>query len=171
MRTGIALPLWLALCSDYAFQQAESHLSRNAGDMKLAMSSCALALSLWVVSPAASDEHHEASAAAAAVAWLALVDAGSYAESWNAAATRFRQAVTQQQWQSSAARAHTLFGALKSRELQSATFEHTLPGAPDGEYVVVRFATSFANKATAIETVTPMKDNDGTWRVAGYYIK
>jgi hypothetical protein len=26
-------------------------------------------------------------------------------------------------------------------------------------------------KATAIETVTPMKEDDGTWRVAGYYIK
>jgi len=143
--------------------------------MKLAISICAMILSLLAVSVSvsvsASDEHHEASAAAAALAWLALVDAGSYAESWNAAATRFRQAVTQQQWQSSAARARAPLGVLKSRELESATFEHTLPGAPDGEYVVVRFATSFANKAAAIETVTPMKDDDGTWRVAGYYIK
>ena len=139
--------------------------------MKRAVSICAIAMSLWVVSAAASDEQREASAAAAAVAWLALVDAGSYAESWNAAAARFRQAVTQQQWQSSAARARAPLGVLKSRKLQSATFEHTLPGAPDGEYVVVRFATSFANKAAAIETVTPMKDDDGTWRVAGYYIK
>jgi hypothetical protein len=26
-------------------------------------------------------------------------------------------------------------------------------------------------KKTAIETVTPMQDKDGAWRVSGYYIK
>jgi len=35
----------------------------------------------------------------------------------------------------------------------------------------MQFDTSFANKKAAIETVTPMLDTDGTWRVAGYYIK
>jgi len=46
----------------------------------------------------------------------------------------------------------------------------SLPGAPDGQYVVLRFETSFDNKAKAIETVTPMLD-DGTWRVSGYYVQ
>ena len=30
---------------------------------------------------------------------------------------------------------------------------------------------SFKNKASAIETVTPMLNDDGVWRVSGYYIK
>lgn len=47
----------------------------------------------------------------------------------------------------------------------------SLPGAPDGEYVVVQFETSFTNKKAAAETVTPMLENDGQWRVSGYYIK
>jgi hypothetical protein len=47
----------------------------------------------------------------------------------------------------------------------------TLPGVPDGEYVVVQFDTSFEKKKTAIETVTPMKEPDGRWRVSGYFIK
>jgi hypothetical protein len=47
----------------------------------------------------------------------------------------------------------------------------TLAGAPDGEYVVFQFNSSFAHKATALETVTAMKDTDGVWRVAGYSIK
>ena len=46
-----------------------------------------------------------------------------------------------------------------------------MPGAPDGEYVVIQFETSFENKKHAIETVTPMMDKDGTWRVSGYYIR
>ena len=47
----------------------------------------------------------------------------------------------------------------------------SLPGAPDGEYVVIQFDTSFTNKKVAVETVTPMKDEDGIWRVSGYYVK
>ncbi len=47
----------------------------------------------------------------------------------------------------------------------------SLPGAPDGEYVVIQYNTEFENKKVAIETITPMLDDDGKWRVSGYYIK
>jgi hypothetical protein len=30
---------------------------------------------------------------------------------------------------------------------------------------------SFEKRAAVIETVTPMRGDDGTWRVSGYYIK
>ena len=46
-----------------------------------------------------------------------------------------------------------------------------LPGAPDGEYVVIQYESSFEHKQSAIETVTPMLDTDGKWRVSGYFIK
>ena len=61
-------------------------------------------------------------------------------------------------------------GALVSRQLLAAAYKTSLPGAPDGEYVVLQFQTRFKNKQNAIETVTPMMD-DGSWRVSGYYIK
>jgi hypothetical protein len=47
----------------------------------------------------------------------------------------------------------------------------TMPGAPDGEYVVIQYQTTFEHKNSAVETVTPMLDNDGQWRVSGYYIR
>jgi hypothetical protein len=31
--------------------------------------------------------------------------------------------------------------------------------------------TSFANKKSAIETVTPMLDKNGKWRVSGHFVK
>jgi hypothetical protein len=139
--------------------------------MKFASAISAVAICMCAASIAASDEQPQAAATSAAVAWLALVDAGNYAASWHAAATRFRNAVPQEQWQSRAASARGPLGALQSRQVLSATFKQSLPGAPDGDYVIILFSTSFANKATAIETVTPMKDDDGTWRVSGYYIK
>jgi len=46
-----------------------------------------------------------------------------------------------------------------------------LPNAPKGKYVVIQFKTSYRNKKDAIETVTPMKERDGGWKVSGYFIK
>jgi hypothetical protein len=113
----------------------------------------------------------EEAAVAAAQAWLALVDAGEYGQSWDQAAELFRNAVSREEWERMAGGVRKPFGALVSRELKAAQATTTLPGAPDGEYVVVHFAASFENKQSAFETVTPMKDADGVWRVSGYYIK
>jgi len=45
----------------------------------------------------------------------------------------------------------------------------SLPGAPDGEYVVIQYETQFEHHTPA-ETVTPMLDKDGAWKVSGYFI-
>ena len=62
-------------------------------------------------------------------------------------------------------------GKVLSREVIDARYATSLPGAPKGEYVVIRYRTNYANKPNAVETVTPMKDMDGRWRVSGYYIR
>jgi hypothetical protein len=62
-------------------------------------------------------------------------------------------------------------GTLISRKVESARCASSLPGAPDGEYVVIQNESQFANKASAIETVTPRLEKDGSWKVSGYYIK
>jgi hypothetical protein len=121
--------------------------------------------------PRGSGAETPETAESAALAWLALVDAGNYAQSWNTAAAYFRNAVPQSQWVSKAAAVRGPLGAVKSRRVSSSQSMHSLPGAPDGEYVVIRFATSFDQLADATETVTPMKDPDGHWRVSGYYIR
>jgi len=107
----------------------------------------------------------------AALAWLALVDAGNYPQSWNTAAAYFRNAVPQSQWVSKVGAVRGPLGAVKSRRVSSSQSTHSLPGAPDGEYVVIQFTTSFEQMADAIETVTPLKDPDGHWRVSGYFIR
>jgi hypothetical protein len=37
--------------------------------------------------------------------------------------------------------------------------------------VVIQYETVFEKKQAAIDTITPMLENDGKWRVSGYYIK
>ena len=103
--------------------------------------------------------------------WLEMVDLGEYEESWREAASLFKSVVTMEQWQQAVNAARTPLGELQSRELKGAEYMTSMSGAPDGEYVVIQFDASFANKKAAVETVTPMKDEDGVWRVSGYYIK
>lgn len=139
--------------------------------MRIAIAVCAIALWAGTVPAATPDADPEAAAESAALAWLGLIDTGDYAKSWSSAASLFRQKVTDSQWRSAAAAARAPLGALRSRTLQSATLTSTLPGAPDGQYVVIRFVSSFEHKASAIETITPMMDTDGKWHVSGYYIR
>jgi hypothetical protein len=104
-------------------------------------------------------------------AWLSLVDSGKYADSWQEASQFFKAAVTKEQWQNALRGSRDPLGKVLSRKLKSATYKTTLPGAPDGEYVVIQYDSSFEHKQSAVETVTPMLDKDGKWRVSGYFIK
>jgi hypothetical protein len=108
-----------------------------------------LLLSLLLIGHVLAGEAKEEAAIGSANGWLSLVDAGNHGESWDSAAAIFQGAVSRAQWE---------------QAMQA-------PGAPDGEYVVIQFSTSFENKASAVETVTPMLDADGEWRVSGYYIR
>jgi hypothetical protein len=107
----------------------------------------------------------------AAESWLALVDNGSYAQSWDESATSFKGAVGKEKWQEMLKGVRAPLGNVTSRKLKSAEYTTSLPGAPDGEYVVIQYDTSFTNKKSAVETITPMLDKDRLWRVTGYFIR
>jgi len=113
----------------------------------------------------------EKAAVAAAQKWLVLIDQGDYSASWKEAAPFFQGAVTETSWETYMASFRKPLGNLLSRKLKSAQHMTELPGAPDGQYVVMQFETSFANKKSAIETVTFMLEKDGRWKSAGYFIK
>lgn len=107
----------------------------------------------------------------AAESWLALVDSAKYDESWRTAAALFQHGVSEGDWSTVASKTLSPLGKLRSRHLQSTAYQTKLPGAPDGKYVVIRFDATFENKASAVETVTPMLGDDGAWKVAGYFVK
>ena len=133
-------------------------------------------LGLFVLCIFASNQGLQASqrakeaAVVVATAWLALVDTGKYGESWDQAAQLFRDVMTKEQWQTTLKAVRAPLGEFMSRKLWSMEYKTSLPGVPDGEYVVIQYKTSFQYKKSAVETVTPMLDKDGRWRVSGYYI-
>jgi len=135
------------------------------------MNSLVLLVPLILSAPIQSVLNVEKVAQEGAETWLELVDSERYDESWDEAASLIRNAVTKEDWAQSIRGARAPLGKLVSRTVKSRTYTETLPGAPDGHYVVIQFETTFENKKSAVETVTPMKDSDGQWRVSGYYIK
>lgn len=132
---------------------------------------CLMSLLISGAVVVAGTPEKEGAAVSAAEKWLAVIDEGKYSESWREAASYFKSAVQQEQWEQSLQALRRPLGKLVSRKVKSKAYKTSLPGAPDGEYVVIQFETSFENKKQAIETVTPMMDADRKWRVSGYYIK
>lgn len=121
--------------------------------------------------PLAGDPDAKAAARNAALEWLALVDSEQFPESWNEAASLFKGKVSRSQWASAIRSVRGPLGMMQSRRFLGAVYKTELPGAPDGKYVVIQFQASFENRAEAVETITPMLDKDGVWRVSGYFIR
>ena len=97
--------------------------------------------------------------------WLALVDEGRWDESWNATGRTFRELNTSAKWAAVSEEVRPPLGAVVSRV---ASRQEHLPAPPHG-YQMIKFRTSFANRADATETVTLEREGSG-WRVVGYWI-
>ncbi|HUM09401.1 MAG TPA: DUF4019 domain-containing protein [Myxococcaceae bacterium] len=126
---------------------------------------------LVIASAVAAGEPSDAAGVQAAEAWLKLVDAGQYGASWDEAAPMFRERVSRAEWEKMAAAARRPLGKVLSRKLSAKQVAHTLPGAPDGTYVVLVYETRFEHKEKGSENVTVMLDPQGRFRAAGYFIR
>jgi hypothetical protein len=136
----------------------------------LALAATVACVLAWNPAWAQNDEA-EKKAVAAATGWLALVDAGKNAESWDAAASYFKWTVPKDKWDARLVNARVPLGPVKSRTLAAKKFVKDLPDAIKGDYVVMVFNTAFDAMPKAVENVTAMLEKDGSWRICGYNIK
>ena len=102
---------------------------------------------------------------------LELIDEGVYDKSWGQASEHFRKIVKKEQWEKAMKAGRRPLGEVVSRKFKSKRYTKQLPDAPDGEYTVIQFDTSFKNGSEVVETVTSMLEKDGQWRVSDYRIK
>src|SRR5688572_7036463 len=86
-------------------------------------------------------------------AWLALLDQGDYAKSWETAGDGFRKTVAKNDWVAMAKQVRQPLGDLVSRKVKTTQQTEKLPDMPPGSYFVAVFDTSFAGMASAAETV------------------
>lgn len=106
----------------------------------------------------------------AAISWLKTVDSGEYANSWQEAAPLFQSRISNIEWVKTLTQIRKPLGKVISRSIKNATKHNSLPGVPDGQYIVIAFATSYDRKLSSIETVT-LSEMSSEWRVTGYFIK
>ena len=103
----------------------------------------------------------------AADAWLALVDSGRYADSWEEASPILKARTSREQWEKAMGKIRVPLGTLRSRTRTLGDYSK----APDGEHMLIQYDSRFERQPTAVETITSLRDKDGTWRVTGYFIK
>ncbi len=120
---------------------------------------------------ARTDSTAEDAALKASKAWLDLIDSGKYDASWEEAAIFFKNSVKKEEWTPTIKAARDPFGKLLERKLKSKQSVQSMPGAPDGDCLIIQYDSSFENKKSAVETVVPMMDKDGKWRISGYFIR
>jgi hypothetical protein len=113
----------------------------------------------------------EAAAAKFATDWLALLDAGKYDQCWKQTSPSFQSSIRKDKWESQLGHSRHLLGKIRARKLVSAVYTNKLPGAEDGDYVVVTFFSSFERLGSGIETVIPQLQPDGSWKISGYGVK
>ena len=118
---------------------------------------------LIMISAPAEDD-----AAVAGQNWLSLVDDQKYEESWKQASSMFRGEVSQEQWIAALKRSREPLGSLVSRMPSRVEFSRFLRGAPEADYAIIHFKTSFTAKS-ATERLTLVKE-DGKWQMAAYGI-
>jgi Protein of unknown function (DUF4019) len=119
------------------------------------------------------DDPHAADELAAerqALGFLGYLDQGRYADSYAYTGMLIRTQLDRDAFSTQIQKTRVGTGALQSRELIDAAYTTTLPGAPEGQYVVLHYHASFTNRQDAVETLT-LAFAKGYWRVSGYYIK
>lgn len=128
-------------------------------------------LNVYAIASDLEEEQKKVEAIMAAENFLLLVDTGQYGQSWDEASTVFQNQVSKEEWSRQIEAIRSSLGTLSKREIANAEYMTELPGAPDGHYVVIQYNSSFDKKQNGVETVTPMLDETGQWKVSGYYIK
>jgi serine/threonine protein kinase len=108
--------------------------------------------------------------------WLAIVDSGKYAESWELAADSFQRTINKEEWVARLEKVRRPLGKVISRKLRSITYSYSrkmrsLKDAAVGTRLETKFNTSFDGLLAAVETSTCSKQPDGSWRITGYHIR
>jgi len=97
--------------------------------------------------------------------WLALLDDGDYAQSWQTAAPTLQRKANQADWAAQLEVIRRPLGEVVSRRILSMT--ETVVGTR----YEAKYASSFSALAAATETVTYAKQPDGEWKPIGYEVR
>ncbi len=117
------------------------------------------------------DQQTLAQGTAAAEAFLTAIDTERYDDAWQSASQLLQQKVVREVWLEQAPAMRNKYGTLLSREQKDARTATWAEGAPDGQYLTLKYDSSFKLRPAVVETVILALSADQQWRVAGYFLK
>ena len=106
----------------------------------------------------------------AALAWLAIVDAEKYQESWKQTAPFLQQNFPEKDWEKKLDTMRKPIDPMVERSLHTTQFRDQFPGLPKGEYVAFVWETYFGAKHQMLESVI-MSFDGTTWKSIGYAVQ
>lgn len=126
----------------------------------------------WLPARAVEDAERAAAVTAAtqvATHWLAALDGGEYAATWDDLAAVMRAGRQQEDWISEVAGPRAMLGKALIRELQRTRFTTTVRGGPEGKYVIATYLSQFSKAPPTVETLLLVFDGE-RWRIGGYQV-
>jgi hypothetical protein len=127
-----------------------------------------LTLAIVAAMPAHAQDARATLAQDAARAWLQLADNVDGAATYATAGEKFQRAMPAERWKKALEDTRGPLGAMQRRTVVSTQFVNKIQGQPKGEYALVLFRSSFANRDFMQERVTLEKTPKG-WQVIGYF--
>ena len=127
-----------------------------------------LALAIAASLPANAQDARSTEAQDAARSWLALADKLDGPGTFAAAGAKFQRTMPVDRWSKALKDSRGPLGATLRRAVVSTQFVDTIPGGPKGDYALVLFRSSFANRDFAQERLTLENTKKG-WQVIGYF--
>jgi Protein of unknown function (DUF4019) len=113
----------------------------------------------------------EVAAERQALGFLGYLDHGRFADSYAYTGMLIRAQLDRDAFAAQIEKTRAGTGALQSRDLIDASYATTVPGAPEGQYVVLHYRSSFANRPDEVVETLTLAFAKGYWRVSGYYVK
>jgi hypothetical protein len=114
-----------------------------------------------------SNEEEAKAGSLVAQQWLEMADSGKYKQCWSSAHPFFQAMNSEDKWVKNMRKTRNKLGVVIERTLSTSKYMTKLPtpGAPEGEYVISTFDTTFKKKGRKLEVVIVAKTDDGLWQV------
>ena len=101
--------------------------------------------------------------------WLTLVDDKNYGDAYTQMSAATRAKTPEGPWEGRMMTNRGSLGAMASRNIKDINMTRLRSGMSDGQTAIVRFDSSFAKRAAAVESVTLVSEK-GAWSVVSYSI-
>jgi len=103
--------------------------------------------------------------------FLFLVDTEEYSKSWEVSSHILQKMLTKDAWNEQITKIRNYLGPIVKRMYHDISYTDTATNVPEGEYVVLRYISTFELRERVIETITLMLGDDNQWQVVGYYLR